>query len=136
MTSISFGQGVLRALTLACAGLAAVIFPVTLFAIQGMSRIGLEEVVFMLSLYLVHPTSIALIFLVCFKKIAPGRPIRMATGFVGFNALCLLAMSALIRAEVFSGDSWLPLVFAVPSFLFLLDSYIGVLVHARRGGQT
>ena len=128
-------QRVLRALTLASAGLAAIIFPVTLFAIQGMSRIGLEELVFVLSFYLVHPASIALIFLVCFKKIAPGRPIRMATGFIGFNALCLIAVSALISASVFSGDSWLPLAFAVPSFLFLLDSYIGVLVHAQRGGN-
>ena len=128
-------QRVLRALTLASAGLAAIIFPVTLFAIQGMSRIGLEEVLFVLSFYLVHPAAIALIFLVCFKKIAPGRPIRVATGFIGFNALCLLAMSALISASVFRGDSWLPLVFAVPSFLFLLDSYIGVLVHARRSGN-
>lgn len=126
---------VLRGLTLASAGLAAVIFPVTLFAVQGMSRIGFEEVAFILSLYLVHPVSIALIFLVCFEKIAPGRPRRTATGIVAFNPLCLLAMATLIKAGVFKGDAWLPLVFAVPSLLFLLDSCIRVLSDTKQGGQ-
>ena len=128
-------QKILWALTLTSAGLAAIIFPVALFAIQGMSRIGFEEVVFILSIYLVHPVSIALIFLVSFRKIAPGRPRRRAIGFIAFNALCLLAMATLIRAGVFGGDAWLPLVFAVPSFLFLLNSYIGVFADTKQGGK-
>ena len=115
-------QKIIRVLTLASAGLAAIIFPVTLFAVQGMSRIGIEEAAFILSLYLVHPVSIALIFLVCFEKIAPGRRRHLATGCVALNALCLLAMATLISAGVFKGDSWLPLAFAVPSFLYLLNA--------------
>ena len=128
-------QKIIRALTLVSAGLAALIFPVTLFAIQGMSRIGFEEVVFMLSIYLVHPVSIVLIFLVSLRKIAPGRPRHRATGFIAFNALYLLVMAALIRAGVFGGDAWLPLVFAVPSFLFLLSARIDVLADTKKGGK-
>ena len=125
----------LSVLTLASAGLAAIVFPMTLFAIQGMSRISFEVVAFILSLYLFHPMSLVLIFLVRFEKIAPGRRTRMATGFVAFNALCLLAIAALIRAGVFSGDAGLPLIFAIPSCLFLLNSFMGVFEELSPGRQ-
>ena len=133
---MKFLQKTLRVLTLASAGLAALIFPVTLFALQGMGRIGLEEVALMLSLYLIQPVSIVLIFLVCLEKIAPGRPREMATGFVAFNALCLLVISALISGGVFKGDSLLPFLFAVPSLLFLLNTCIAVLSDAKQGGKV
>ena len=70
-----------------------------------------------------------------FEKIAPGRRTRMATGFVAFNALCLLALAALIRAGVFGGDAGLPLIFAIPSFLFLLNSFMGVFEELSPGRQ-
>lgn len=129
-------QKILRLLTLATAGLAALVFPFTLFAMQGMSRIGLEEAVFMLVLYLIHPVSIVLIFLVCLEKIAPGRRRRMATGIVAFNASCLLAISALIGAGVYKGDAALPIVFAVPSILFLLNACITATSGAKKGGNA
>ncbi len=129
-------QKIIRALTLISTALAALIFPFTLFAMQGMGRIGLEEAVFMLVLYLIHPVSIVLIFLVCLEKIAPGRFRRMATGIVAFNALCLLAISALIGGGVFKGDAALPIVFAVPSFLFLLNACIPVLAGAKQSGKS
>ena len=133
---MKFLQKTLRVLTLVSAGLAALIFPVTLFALQGMGRIGLEEVATMLSLYVIQPVSIVLIFLVCLEKIAPGRLRRMATGFVAFNAVCLLAISALIGGGVFKGDSALPIVFAVPSFLFLLNACIPALSGAKQTGKV
>ena len=126
---------VVSGLTLVSAGLAAIIFPITLFAIQGMSRISFEVVALILSFYLFHPMSLVLIFLVRFEKIAPGRRTRMATGFVAFNAFCLLALAALIRAGVFGGDAGLPLIFAIPSFLFLLNSFMGVIEELSPGRQ-
>ena len=123
-------------LTLVSAGLAAVIFPITLFGIQGMGRIGFQEVATLLSLYLTQPVSIALIFLVYFEKIAPGRQRCIATGFVAFNAFCLLAMAALIGGGTFGGDFWLPLVFGIPSFLFLLNSCMRGFSDRKQTGET
>ncbi len=111
------------------------IFPLILFGIQGMGRIGFEAVAVFMSIYLVHPVSIVLIFLVCTEKIGPGRGRQMAMGFVAFNALCLLALAALIGGGVFRGDSWLPLVFAVPSLLFLLNSWVRTLSDMKQTEQ-
>ena len=121
---------------LVTAGLAALIFPITLFGIQGMGRIGVEEVAFILTLYLIHPVSIALILLVCFRKIASGRARRMATGMVTCNALCQLTMAALIGGGIFRGDAWLPLVFGIPSFLFLLNAWIPGFADTNRTGNV
>ena len=133
---MKFLQKIIWGLTLVSAGLAALIFPVTLFALQGMGRIGLEEVAFMLVLYLIQPVSIVLIFLVCLGKFASVRLRRMATGIVAFNAVCLLAISALIGGGVLKGDAILPIVFAAPSFLFLLNACIAVLSGAKQQGKV
>lgn len=109
-----------RVLTLVSAGLAAIVFPITLFAMQGMSRIGLQEAMLMLGLYLFQPVSIALIFLVSFGRFAQGRSRQVARAFIAFNASFLLAIAALLAAGVFQGTPWLPVVFAVPSLLCLL----------------
>ncbi len=124
-TNVEIAQKVLRVLTLVTAGLAALVFPVMLFAIQGLGEIDVEAVLFLLSFYLTHPVSIALIFLVSFGKIASGRGTNVATGIVGLNVLLLLAIAAIVQAGAFTGDSFVPLVVAVPSILFLLNCYIG-----------
>ena len=115
----------LRILTLATAGLAALIFPVTLFAIQGFGGLDLELITVLLTLYLLHPASIVLIFLLSFRKIPAGRPTAVATSVIALNALSLLATAALIQAGAFKGDMGLPVLFAVPSLLFLLNSRLG-----------
>ncbi len=120
-----FVEKVLRALTLATAGLAALIFPVTLFALQVVGEFSLELIVFLLTLYLFHPVSIVLIILVWFKKLAPGRPTQIATSVIALNVLLLLAAATLIQGGAFKGDSAIPILFAVPSFLFLLQRSIG-----------
>lgn len=119
-------ERVLRVLTLVTAGLAALIFPVMLFAIQGFGGLDLELIVVLLTLYLFHPASIVLIFLALFRKLPPGRPTRIATAVIALNALLLLATAALIQAGTFNGDTGIPILFAVPSVLFLLDSWRGV----------
>ena len=121
-------HSVLRALTLVSAGLAALVFPVTLFAIQGIGEINVEAVLFVLSFYLTQPVSIALVFLVSFGKIAKGRWTNVATGIVGLNAALLLAMAVVVQAAVFRGDASVPLMVAVPSILFLLNCVVG---HVR-----
>ncbi len=118
-------EKVLRALTLATAGLAALIIPITLFALQGAGEFSFELVVFLLTLYLFHPASIVLIFLASFKKIPPGRRTQVATGVIALNVLLLLATATLIEASTFKGDPEIPILFAVPSILFLLNSSIG-----------
>ena len=127
-------QKILKVLTIGSASLAALIFPVTLFAIQGLGRINLEAVLFVLSLYLFQPVSIVLIFLVSFNRIVTGRSTRAATGVIAFNALFLLVIAALIQAEVYRGDAIIPLIVAVPSFLFLLNRMVGALAAAKQGG--
>lgn len=118
-------ERVLRVLTLVTAGLAALIFPVMLFAIQGFGRLDLELIVVLVTLYLFHPVSLLLIFLGLFRKLAPGRPTQIATAVIALNALLLLATAALIQAGTFNGDTGIPIVFAVPSILFLLNSWRG-----------
>ena len=118
-------ERVLRVLTLVTAGLAALIFPVMLFAIQGFGRLDLELIVILVTLYLFHPVSLLLIFLALFRKLPPGRPTQIATAVIALNALLLLATAALIQAGTFNGDTGIPIVFAVPSILFLLNSWRG-----------
>lgn len=118
-------ERVLRVLTLVTAGLAALVFPVMLFAIQGFGGLDLELIVVLLTLYLFHPASIVLIFLALFRKLPPGRPTQIATAVIALNALLLLATAALIQAGAFNGDAGIPVLFAVPSILFLLDSWRG-----------
>lgn len=112
-------------MTLISAGLAALLFPVMLFAIQGLGDMDFEAVVFVLSLYLFHPVSLVLIFLVSFGKIAAGRPTRVATGFIALNAALLLAVAAMIQAGVIRGDSSLPVLIATPALLYLLNHFLG-----------
>ena len=118
-------ERVLRILTLATAGLAALIFPFMLFAIQGFGGFDLELITVLLTLYLLHPASILLIFLLSFGKIPSGRPATIAASVIALNALLLLATAALIQAGAFKGDTGLPILFAVPSLLFLLNSRLG-----------
>ena len=118
-------EKVLRVLTLVTAGLAALIFPVMLFAIQGFGGFGFELVLVLLTLYLLHPASIVLIFLASFRKIPAGRPAAIARAVIALNALSLLATAAVIQAGIFKGDTVLPILFAVPSILFLLNSQLG-----------
>ena len=133
---MDFAQKILRTLTLASAGLASLVFPLMLFAIQGLGEIDLEAVVFLVSLYLFHPVSLVLIFLVLFGKIAAGRPTRLATGFIALNAVCQLAVAAIIQAGVIRGDSIIPILIAVPSFLYLLNCCIGALPKPGQAGET
>lgn len=118
-------ERILRVLTLVTAGLAALIFPVMLFAIQGFGGFDLELITVLLTLYLLHPASIVLIFLLSFRKIPSGRPATIATSVIALNALFLLATAALIQAGALKGDTGLPALFAVPSLLFLLNSWLG-----------
>ena len=118
-------ETVLRVMTLVTAGLAALIFPVMLFAIQGFGGFGFELALVLLTLYLLHPASIVLIFLASFRKIPAGRPAAIARAVIALNALSLLATAALIQAGIFNGDTGLPILFAVPSILFLLNSWLG-----------
>ena len=122
---MKFVERVLRVLTLVTAGLAALIFPVMLFAIQGFGGFSFELVTVLLTLYLLHPASIVLIFLASFRKIPAGRPAAIARAVIALNALSLLATAALIQAGIFNGDTVLPILFAVPSILFLLNSRLG-----------
>jgi len=118
-------ETVLRVLTLVTAGLAALIFPIMLFAIQGFGGFSFELVTVLLTLYLLHPASIVLIFLASFRKIPAGRPTTIARGVIALNALLLLATAALIAAGAIKGDTEIPLLFAAPSILFLLNSRLG-----------
>ena len=127
---------VLRVLTLVSAGLATVVFPVMLFAIQGLGEIDFEAVVFLVTLYLIHPASLVLIFLASFGKIAAGRPVHVATGFIGLNALWLLAVAGIIQAGVIRGDSFLPILLAAPSFLYLLSYVVGALPKPEQAGES
>ena len=129
-------QKVLKALTLLSAGLAAVVFPVMLFAIQGLGEIDFEAVVFLVSLYLIHPVSLVLIFLASFDRIGPGRPTHMASGFIALNALWLLAVAAIIQAGAIRGDSSIPILLAVPSFLYLLNYFISAFPKPGQAGET
>ena len=115
----------MRVLTLVTAGLAALIFPIMLFAIQGFGGFGFELVTVLLALYLLHPASIVLIFLASFRRMPAGRPATIARGVIALNALLLLATAVLIQAGIFKGDTVLPILFAVPSVLFLLNSWLG-----------
>ncbi len=122
---MKFVERVLRVLTLVTAGLAALIFPVMLFAIQGFGGFSLELVTVLLTLYLLHPASIVLIFQASFRRIPAGRPATIARGVIALTALLLLATAVLIQAGIFKGDTVLPILFAVPSVLFLLNSRLG-----------
>ena len=122
---MKFVERVLRVLTLLTAGLAALIFPIMLFAIQGFGGFSFELVTILLTLYLLHPASIVLIFLASFSKLPSGRPATIARGVIALNALLLLATAVLIQAGIFKGDTVLPILFAVPSILFLLNSRLG-----------
>ena len=124
---------VLSALTLLTASLAAAIFPVMLFAIQGFGRMDLELVVTLVCIYLIHPIAIALILLVSVNRIAKERSRRRATGFIGLNLAVLLVLALSIRAGFIQGDWALPLAFALPSALFLLNRFLGALPGSRRG---
>ena len=133
---MDIARKVLKVLTVMTAGLVALIFPVMLFAIQGLGEIDFEAVVFLLSLYLIHPVSLVLIFLASLGKIAEGRPARLATGFIALNAVCQLAVAAIIQAGVIRGDSIIPILIAVPSFLYLLNYFIGALPKPGQAGET
>ena len=65
-----------------------------------------------------------LIFLASFRRIPAGRPTTIAGAVIALNALSLLATAALIQAGIFKGDTGLPILFAVPSILFLLNSWL------------
>ena len=133
---MDIARKVLKVLTVMTAGLVALIFPVMLFAIQGLGEIDFEAVVFLLSLFLIHPVSLVLIFLASLGKIAEGRPARLATGFIALNAVCQLAVAAIIQAGVIRGDSIIPILIAVPSFLYLLNYFIGALPKPGQAGET
>ena len=126
----------LRALTLASAGLAALVFPVMLFAIQELGDMDFEALVFVLSLYVFHPVSLVLIFLVSFGRIAAGRPTRVATAFIALNALLLLAVAAMIQSGAIRGDSSLPVLIASPALLYLLNQFLGALPTPGEAGQS
>ena len=126
----------LRALTLATAGLAALVFPLMLFAIQGLGDMDFEAVVFVLSLYLFHPVSLVLIFLVSFGRIAAGRPTRVATAFIALNAALLLAVAATIQAGAIRGDSSLPVLIAAPALLYLLNHFLGASPTPEPAGKS
>ena len=115
---------VLHVLTMVSAGLAALVVPLSLFAVQGMNRFGVEAVVFMLSLLVIQPASLVLIFLVGARKIPAGRPQCAVRAFVAFNALFLFAVAALLAMGVFPGDVSLPIILAVPSLLFLVTESV------------
>ena len=115
----------LRILTLATAGLAGLVFPVMLFAIQGFGGLDFEMMWTLLTLYLIHPVSIALIFLASFKKTRSGRATQTATAVIALNAVLLLATGGLLQVGTLKGDPEIALVLAVPSVLFLLNCSIG-----------
>ena len=133
---MDIARKVLKVLTVMTAGLVALIFPVMLFAFQGLGEIDLEAVVFLVSLYLIHPVSLVLIFMASFGKIAEGRPAHLATGFIALNAVCQLAVAAIIQADVIRGDSIIPILIAVPSFLYLLNYCIDALSKPGQAGGT
>ena len=118
-------------MTLVTAGLAAIIFPVTLFALQGIGEFSPDVILAMLTLYLFQPASIVLIFLASFRKLPRGRPTQAALGVVSLNVLLLLATAGLIQSGTFKGDAELPVLLAVPSILFLLNSSVGAWRNSR-----
>ena len=124
---------IVRLLTLVTAGIAALIFPLMLFAIQGFGGADFELIWTVLTLYLFHPVSIALILLASFGKLPAGRPMRIATTVVALNVLLLLATASLIQVGTFKGDTEIPVVIAVPSILFLLNSSLGARRNGRKG---
>lgn len=128
---MNFVETVLRVLTLTAAGLAALIFPILLFAVQGFGGLDFELIWILLTLYLFHPVSIVLIFLVSLRKLRPGRPTHIATSVIALNLLLLLATATLIQAGILKGDTGLPILFAIPSILFLLNSCIGARRNKR-----
>ena len=118
-------QRVLRVLTLVTAGLFVLIFPYMLFAVQGFGAFDLEMSLTLVSLYLLHPAAIILILLASFGKIAT-VPWQFATTVVlAVNIVVLFAMAAVIRAGAVTGDWFPPVVFTVPSVLFLANRSIG-----------
>ena len=127
---------VLRVLTLVSAGVAALVFPLMLFAIQGLGDMDFEAVVFVVALYLFHPVSLVLIFLVSFGKIASGRPTHVAAGFIALNALLLLAVAAMIQTGVIRGDAFVPILIAAPALLFLLNEFTGKLPTPELAGDN
>lgn len=124
---------VLKALLLTSAALAALLFPVMLFGLQGFGGFSLEMAMAVASLYVTHPIAIVLIFLLTLGKIRSRLTARVAAGVVVLNVVLLLAASAMIRIGIYSGDWELPLVIAIPSILFLLHQLIAtVTTRAQR----
>ena len=121
----------LRVLTLVTAALAALVFPVMLFAIQGFGGPDFELIWTLLTLYLVHPASIVLIFLASFNKLPSGLPMQFATTVIALNVLLLLSTVTLIQADTLQGDPEIAILLAVPSILFLINSSIGVWRNQR-----
>lgn len=133
---MDFARKTLRALTPASAGLAALMFPVMLFAIQGLGDMDFEAVVFVLSLYLFHALSLVLIFLVSFGKIAAGRPTCVATGFIALNTALPLAVAAVIQSGVIRGDSSLPVLIGASALLYLLNHFLGAVPTPESAGKN
>ena len=118
-------QKLLRVLTLVTAGLLALIFPVMLLGIQGFGALDFELVLVVVSIYLLHPASLVLIFLKSFGRIAGGPWDNATLAIVRLNAVILLATAGAIQVGIFEGDAVLPVILAVPSMLFLLNRLIG-----------
>ena len=118
-------QKVLTVLTLATAGFLALIFPLMLFAIQGFGALDFGLVLVVVSIYVLHPASLVLIFLKSFGRIAKGPWHGASLAIVRLNAVMLLAMASAILVGILEGDAFLPAILAVPSVLFLLNRLIG-----------
>lgn len=118
-------QKVLKVLTLVTAGLLALIFPLMLFAIQGFGSLDFALVLVVVSIYLLHPASLVLIFLKSFGRIASEPWDNATLAIVRLNAVMLLATAGAIQVGIFEGDALLPSVLAIPSILFLLNRLIG-----------
>ena len=118
-------QKVLKVLTLVTAGLLALIFPLMLLGIQGFGALDFGLVLVVVSIYLLHPASLVLIFLKSFGRLATGPWHGASLAIVRLNAVMLLAMAGAILVGIFEGDAFLPAILAVPSMLFLLNRLIG-----------
>ena len=115
-------QTLLRLLPGVLAALYLPTIPMGLFALQGVGSMDFEALVFVLSVCVVHPLTLMGILVASFGSITP-KLRTYITSLILVHIALFGSVYILISLGLIRGDAFIPLLFSVPSAVFLLSRF-------------
>ncbi len=110
-------EEILKKVTLSTTAVFLLTILMLLAGLQGLDEFDLDGMLF-LAVVIFHPVSLVLILLSCLPIIKEKHQL-IVVAIVSINLILLVSTTLLILDSVIKGDVIIPVIFSIPSLLFL-----------------